>query len=44
MTKVHIRSDDHHEFYKGKSGWRPIPESADMIILAGDIDIGLAGA
>ncbi|MBB5187105.1 Icc-related predicted phosphoesterase [Zhongshania antarctica] len=43
MTKVHVRSDDHHEFYRGKRGWHPIPENAEMIILAGDIDIGLAG-
>ncbi len=43
MTKIHIRSDDHHEFYRGEGGWHPIPEAADMIILAGDIDIGVAG-
>ncbi|WP_339677359.1 metallophosphoesterase [uncultured Zhongshania sp.] len=43
MTKVHIRSDSHHEFYRGKGGEHPIPSDADLIILAGDIDIGVAG-
>lgn len=43
MTKIHIRSDDHHEFYRGKAGWNPIPADADLVILAGDIDVGTSG-
>lgn len=43
MLKIHIRSDDHHEFYRGSPGWHPVPENAEIIILAGDIDIGCEG-
>jgi Icc-related predicted phosphoesterase len=43
VLKIHIRSDDHHEFYRGSPGWHPVPENAEIIILAGDIDIGCEG-
>lgn len=43
MPKIHIRSDTHNEFYSGKPEWHPIPNKAEIIILAGDIDLGTAG-
>ena len=39
MTRIRIHSDLHLEF----SEWTPPPADADVVVLAGDIHVGLAG-
>jgi Icc-related predicted phosphoesterase len=39
MPRIRIHSDLHLEF----AGWEPPPVSADVVVLAGDIHVGVAG-